>query len=337
MKLGIINEDIWDFFHEVYTDLDAHYQTSVFSYTPTSLPMFNVRINRFRRRHKMQQFMQVNDVLFSEWASDAFVEFTHLPKAAGFVIRLHRYDIYRWIDDVNWDAVDRIILVSEAKRREFSERLPAQAQKIVVVPEAVSLEKFPYHPRPFRGNLGILCHLTPRKRVYDLILDFYELLQHDKAPDLRLFIGGDRHPLYDDYYGALHRAVHKLGLEHKVIFDDYIDSPQEWFQKIDIFISNSYSEGLQVSPIEAMASGCYCLSHDWAGADELLPQDQLFLTGSDMIEKIIDYCQRPEPEKRQRNARLRAMVEEKFDVSKTAAQIRNVIDDVAQLRSSQLQ
>ena len=37
---------------------------------------------------------------------------------------------------VNWDAVDRLIVVSDAKYREFVAAFPEQAPKTVVIPEA---------------------------------------------------------------------------------------------------------------------------------------------------------------------------------------------------------
>jgi hypothetical protein len=38
--------------------------------------------------------------------------------------------------------------------------------------------------------------------------------------------------------------------------------------------------------MEAVASGCYCLSHDWDGADELLPAENLYLTDSQLRQSV---------------------------------------------------
>jgi glycosyltransferase involved in cell wall biosynthesis len=105
------------------------------------------------------------------------------PAGAGFpsaqnhplVTRLHRYEMYQWADHIQWDRVDRVILVSRAKEREFAERFPDHAGKVVVIPEAISLQRFQPHSKPFGGDMGILCHLSPRKRVYELILAFSEI------------------------------------------------------------------------------------------------------------------------------------------------------------------
>ena len=331
MRIGIVNEDIWDFFHEIYADLSAHHQVTLFKRRRYQLPVMNERINRTALHRDLRTFMGQNEVVFFEWASELLAVASHLPKSCGIITRIHRYDLYEWLDKVRWEAVDKIILVSQAKVRELEKVLPAQAHKIVVIPEAISLERFKPHTKPFSGNLGILCHLKPRKRVYDLVLAFYELSQ--KMAGLHLYIGGDMRPLYADYHEALQRLVKELKLEEQVTFDGHVANPEQWYRKIDIFLSNSYSEGLQVSPMEAIASGCYCFSHFWDGADELLPEENLFYTSSELQAKLSAYCQASDEEKCQKQAVLRQLVTEKFDVAKTSAQIRQIIEQLGATQS----
>ena len=110
--------------------------------------------------------------------------------------------------------VDKIILVSQAKKREFITKFPEQAAKIVVCSPSISLAKFIPQPKKFNGDIGILCHLTPRKRVYDLILSFYELIQ--KKSDFHLHIAGSSEDAYQDYYNALLYIINDLKLQNKV-------------------------------------------------------------------------------------------------------------------------
>jgi glycosyltransferase involved in cell wall biosynthesis len=133
-------------------------------------------------------------------------------------------------------------------------------------------------------------------------------------------------PKFPDYEITLHTLVEKLGLKEKVTFYNRVNNPEIWFPNIDIFVSNSYSEGLQVAPMEAMASGCYCLSHRWDGADELLPEDNLYFINSELIEKIISYCQLSDDEKLKKITQLRDRVYDNYDVDKTKVKIRQVID-----------
>ncbi len=326
MKTGIIIEETWDFFTEIYADFSERHQTSLFKRKPIKPPFFKERINRYLLNRNMRNFMRENDVLFFEWSSELLALASHLPKTCGIVTRLHRYEMYEWVDRINWDNVDKLILVSNAKVKEFSTRFPEQAHKVMMIPEAVSLNRFQFKPKTFTGDLGILCHLTPRKRVYELILTFSEILQ--QRDDLHLHIGGDEHALFGDYYHALQAIIQRLNIEDKITFYDFIENPEEWYHTIDIFISNSYSEGLQVSPIEAMASGCYCLSHFWDGADQLLPAENLYITDNQLQDKILEFCQISEDERQKRKVNLRNRVENMFNVDTTKEQIRQLTESV---------
>jgi glycosyltransferase involved in cell wall biosynthesis len=326
MKIGVANEETWAFFNEVYQELSDHHQAQIFTRRRSKTPVLQTRIERRLLKYDLQTFLRKNQVVFFEWASELLAAATHLPKSCGIVTRLHRYELYQWADRVNWDAVDKVILVSEAKRREFTNRFPRQSQKIVVIPEAISLSRFKPLPREFNGNIGILCHLSPRKRVYELILAFYEMSKVRK--DIHLHIGGDPHPRFPDYAPALHSLVHELGIADKVTFYGKVSDPQSWYAKIDIFISNSYSEGLQVSPMEAIATGCYCLSHRWDGAIELLPEQNLYFSDQELMQKICAYCDTPEVERQDMVGALMALVRERFDVDKTKILIREIVEEI---------
>jgi glycosyltransferase involved in cell wall biosynthesis len=331
MRLGVAIQETWGFFNEIYADFQKRYDVSVFDRRVWNLPVLRSRVNDLLYRHDLKQFMSKNDVVFFEWASELLVVATHLPKVSRIVTRLHRYEMYQWVDRVNWDLVDKIIVVSHAKKAEFQERFPAQAGKIIVSGPSTSLERFTPCPKTYGGDIGILCHLTPRKRVYDLIVAFYSLLQ--QRGDFHLHIGGGMDPAFQDYYYALHSIVDDLGLRDKVTFYGNIQDTPAWYKNIDIFISNSYSEGLQVAPMEAMASGCYCLSHHWRGADELLPEENLYYTDEELIHRILDYCRMSDTQKQEQRKRMREWAEKNFDIDQTIKQVVQAIEEAAKVTS----
>jgi glycosyltransferase involved in cell wall biosynthesis len=327
LKVGIVINETWAFFKEIYDHLSEHHQTDLYQPRQVRVPILRERINQAVSRRHYQSFLQSKDVVFFEWASDLLAAASRLPKTTPIVTRLHRYEMYQWADQIHWDRVDRIILVSRAKEREFAARFPDQASKIIVIPEAISLSRFQASTRPFGGDLGILCHLSPRKRVYELILAFSDMSREREG--LHLHIGGGKHPKFADYYDALHGMVRKLGLQDRVTFYGPVSDPQNWYKQIDIFISNSYSEGLQVSPMEAIASGCYCLSHDWDGADELLPEGSLYRTDRELMERVYQYCDLSDEERRRQQAMQQERVCKLFNLDETKVQIRQVIEDTA--------
>ena len=331
-KLGVlVGEDNWMFFREIYDDLSAHFRTEVYTPKTYNTPLLYGRLNRWAFRSQIQGMLRRNDVCFFEWASELLSHASHMPKQCIIVTRLHRFEMYQWANQINWDVVDRVILVSKAMEREFVTRFPEQASKTFVSSPSTSLIRFNPKEKAFAGDIGILCNLSPRKRVYELILAFHELLQ--QKDDFHLHIAGGYSPADEDYHTALHHIVQKLRLRDKVTFYGHVTDTEDWYGKIDIFVSNSFSEGLQVAPMEAMASGCYCLSHRWAGADELVPEENLFVTGRELQEKILWYSELPETEKQSYRDRMRAVACEEFDMDHTKAQIRQVIEQVASDRT----
>lgn len=324
MRVGIAIEETWDFLHEIDQELGQYHQKSVFKPKQLNLPFFKERVNRWHFKNELKNFMRNNDVVFFEWASRLLAAATHLPKTCGIVTRLHRYEMYKWTHLINWDAVDKIILVSQSKKQEFLAKHPEQAAKIIVINEAVDPNKFQPQTKTFNGDIGTLCHLTPRKRVYELILTFYELLK--QRDDLHLHIGGGQHVAYGDYYYSLYDLVKRLNIQDKVTFYGNVKDTHNWYHKVDIFISNAYSEGLQVAPIEAMASGCYCLAHWWGGADELLPETYLYYTDQQLQKKILSYCDLPDKKRQQQQEYMRAVVCNKFNIHQKKVEIRQIIE-----------
>jgi glycosyltransferase involved in cell wall biosynthesis len=84
-----------------------------------------------------------------------------------------------------------------------------------------------------------------------------------------------------------------------------------------------------VAPMEAMACGCYCLSHHWHGAEELLPDDEhLYYTNNELKSKILAYCENSESEKQRLRERMRAHIYENSNIENTKIRIREIIDEV---------
>ena len=96
MRLGVAIKETWGFFNEIFADFQKRYDVNVFKPRAWNLPVFNSRVNQFLYRHDLQKFMEDNDVVFFEWASELLIAATHLPKVSGIVTRLHRYEMYQW-------------------------------------------------------------------------------------------------------------------------------------------------------------------------------------------------------------------------------------------------
>lgn len=326
-RLGIlVGEERWSFFHEIYQELGQHHTTTVFKRKFYNVPLLYNKVNATTYFRGLRQMLQQNDLCFFEWASDLLMHSCAMPKMCKVVTRLHSFELFEWAPKVEWNVVDKVILVSEAMRQHFVAKYPQHAHKAVVIFNGRPLDAFrPVARGPFQFNLGMVCSISPIKRVYETILMLPDLLA--EGHDARLYIAGE--PAGDQRYAlAVERLVKELGLQDRVIFDGQVTDMPTWLQKIDIFISNSFWEGQQVALLEAMAAGCYCLSHFWAGADEMVPSANLFLTEAELRQKIVAYVRLAEQEKLQLQMQLRKIACERFDINQTKIQIRQLVDEI---------
>lgn len=330
MKLGLIVDVKPTFVHELLADWQARYPTNVFAFESVRLPLANDHVNNWRKKRELSQFLAAHDVVFNEWAGQFAILASQIAPANKLIVRLHSFELHQYADFIHWDNVARVILVSRAMQRRFNERFPQQAHKTVAIDHGKSLDRFQPVKRPFRGTIGMLGHLTPIKRVYDIVLTMAELNQQGHR--LQLHLAGEPRKGGPDgrYNDSLKSAIKKLGLQDQVIFHGFVSEPERWLQTIDIYISNSYWEGQQNALIEAMASGCYCLSHFWDGAEELLPQAQIYGLNSNLQQQIIAYCQLSPPEQEAKQQEMRQIAVEKFALDRYLQQTRDLIEEVYQ-------
>lgn len=330
-KLGVLvgERGDWKFFREIFDEFDRHYQTIVFKEKHLNIPLLYGRLNRWIYQNGIRDVLKKSDLCFFEWASELLVEATHMPKYCPIVTRLHSYELYAWAPKVNWDHVDRIIFVSQAMRDKFVHDYPAHASKTEVVYIASSTERFTPVEHNFGFNLGMLCSIHPRKRIYEVIMMVNNLKEKGYQPKLHIAGGRIHGGDLDEYYIATLRLVEKLNLQNDVKFYDHVAEPASWLGNMDIFISNSYWEGLQTSLVEAMAAGCYCLSHFWDGADEALPTENIYSDENELQRKIIDYYNLPDEEKLKRKSRMRITACEQFNIDKNKLRICEILDEIA--------
>jgi glycosyltransferase involved in cell wall biosynthesis len=328
MKLGVVIDGHTGFINELLEDWQTHYQTEVFNFREINLPLSKGRVNQWRLKRSLMEFIDRNDVVFFEWAGPLTILGSQLDGKTPLIVRLHSWELYEFADHIRWTGIARTILVSQAMREKFINLYPAQVSNSEVVNCGISLEKFKPAVREFNGVIGILADLIPIKRVYDLILTLYDLNQ--LGYDLRLIIGGKAVDGSNNkrYHISMLRAIEKLSLNERVSLHGWVADTPSWLQDVDIFISNSYWEGQQVALLEAMACGCYCLSHFWDGSEEVLPSEYIYATENELQKKIIDYSNLNDHEKEHHRNLMRAIACEKFDIEQAKSRMREIIEDV---------
>jgi glycosyltransferase involved in cell wall biosynthesis len=328
MRIGIVvAQDYWLHFQDIYSEFNRIYQTSVFKQRKWPYQLMSSRINRFLLNLGLKRFMQNNDVTFFEWSEHQFVTATHLPKSSIIATRLHSHELWDFAPQANWENVGLVILVSHAMQRKFLELFPGMESRTRIVHNGVSIHKYSPTNSAFKGRIGTLSRIEPYKRIEGLVIVLSILRK--EGFDLFLDIGGtSTEPRYQRYDYELKNLVKRLHLEPFVFFRGQISNTPEWFRSIDIFVTNSISEGMQVALLEAMASGCNCLSFNWDGVEEALPQKNIYFSENQLIEKIIAYVNEDEETKHQIKALMRDIVVEKFNIEERNQDIIRYIEAI---------
>lgn len=224
--------------------------------------------------------------LFFEFASRELAYVSHLAKKCRIITRLHRHELWNHAPHINWDNIDEIIFVSKYYKKLFLERYDYPEHHCHIIKNAISCDR--KKKQQITKNIAIISNRSI-KRVYELILLFPKILE--EIPGLVLFIVGN----YNDfYYTTLKRLITKLALENDVIITGWLDKiPWEQF---DIVINHSLSEGQPVSLQEARINSCYVLSHSWGGVEESVPEERIYLTNDELLNKIMVFYQLSEKE-----------------------------------------
>ncbi len=150
-----------------------------------------------------------------------------------------------------WRGAETVV----AKCSEEADLIHAVDRRIPVtlIPNGVDMASFRQNTRPQRNfPLRLLCvaRLIERKGQKQLIEAVHLLSQAGVDIRLDLIGTGDAQPAYQE-------QVKQLGLEDKVRFLGYV--PRQWipdhYASADVFVLASYSEGMSVATLEAMAAG----------------------------------------------------------------------------------
>ena len=110
----------------------------------------------------------------------------------------------------------------------------------------------------------------------------------------------------------------------------------EWFKKIDVYLSNAWWEGFSVSLLEAMAAECYPLAHFWRGVEELLPQENIYVSNNELKNKILAYYSLDLAEREKKRKKARQRLVNQYGNRQQINEIINLIDRMAETKKPTL-
>lgn len=250
-----------------------------------ALPGLDVRVDAWPAlaRHdpaESRRLAEWADVVVVEWCGPAAVWYSrHKRRGSRLIVRLHRFELDAgYPQQVDIDAVDRVVCVSPHYARATRERTGWPASKIVTIGNWVDVDQLDRPKAPgARHRLGMIGIAPSRKRL-DLGLDVLEAL---RAHDRRWHLSVKSKPPWEywwiwnkpeeraHYDAVLRRIQTSPLLEGAVVFDRFGPDVPGWLRRIGHVLSTSDDESFHLAPAEGMASGAVPALLPWPGADEI--------------------------------------------------------------------
>ncbi|MBI0584500.1 MAG: glycosyltransferase family 4 protein [Methanomassiliicoccus sp.] len=147
---------------------------------------------------------------------------------------------------------DVIICISSQTKKEVMESYGVPAERIALIPQAISSA---FHPMPGtkkEGTIGYIGALKKRKNVEFLVRAFAAYMKREDNPPMRLAIYGNGTDLF--YLKALSS---ELGVAEEVDFHEPVDEDKlvQTYNSFSLFVLPSFQEGFGFPIIEAQACG----------------------------------------------------------------------------------
>jgi glycosyltransferase involved in cell wall biosynthesis len=169
-------------------------------------------------------------------------------------------------------GIDCIVAISES----IGSQLKAggiPVSRIHTIYEGIDLTPYPRN-RPTISRrpgdpkvVGTVAHLSPEKGLFYLI-EAAALIPNIQA-GIRIVIVGD-----GECRNSLEEQVRRLGLQNRIQFVGFQNTPAEFLREFDIFVLPSLSEGLSSAILTAMATSLPVVATDVGGIPELIYHGQ---------------------------------------------------------------
>lgn len=240
------------------------------------------------------------DVVFCEWAGPNLVWYSRNKRPGQkLVARLHGFELRggRWLSEVDFEAVDTMVFVSEFYRQRALDELPLRASQTVTIPNMVDCADFnrPKNPNA-RFTLGLVGYVPYLKRP-DRALDLLEALI-EADPRYTLLIKGRppweyphhwnnriQRACYLDFFG---RVRESSLLRAAVRFDSFSPDIASWMRNVGVMLSPSDHESFHLAPAEGMASGAIPVVWEREGASGVFPTGSIHADLESMVSSVLD-------------------------------------------------
>lgn len=254
----------------------------------TDHPEVELRLDRWSSLHHhdeatSRRLVDWADVVMCEWVGPNAVWYArHKRPGQRLVARLHMFELRgQWLSDLETDAVDRFVTVSEHYRQLLIQQLMLDQDQVSVIPNAISVADLDRPGLPDRRHRLGLVGMVPLRKRLDRALDLLREL-HRSDPRYTLHVRGRlpweyRHewikPIQREAYLDMFARLGRDPLRHAVAFEPFGADMAGWLRKIGWVLSPSTVESFHLAPAEGMAAGAIPVIWERPGADDIFGSD----------------------------------------------------------------
>ncbi len=229
------------------------------------------------------------DVLWLEWCLPPAVIATTQYDLCGkkVIVRLHSFEAIdtHFPNEVNWENVDDLILVSRDVQDILRMRWPDLERKvhIRVISNAIECDRFANNRSKTMTDIAWVGRIEMKKNPAMLLQIMQKLVAID--PAYRLHVAGVCNDLRMSRY--LSHLIGQFGLRQNIIFHDFVTDMPDWLADKGVLLSTSFYESFGMNIGEAMAAGAYPVIHSFPGSNTVWPQECLFSSIDEAVSLIL--------------------------------------------------
>lgn len=337
-----VSSTIWDFTNRktnlLFAGHDLKFAKEIIEHFKNK-EQYNVKIDQWKghTNHdelQSKKHLEWADIIFCEWGLGNAVWYSNnkLP-GQKLIVRMHQQERFTEYPKLfNLEKIDNIITVSPYFFEEFHRLFQLPKSKLKMIYNYVNCEKFAKVPKKdynqIKYNLGI-CGVLPKMKRLDLALKIFEELWNQDNK-YKIFIKSKRPEQLSwlmrredekKYYENIYEKINNSPWKNNVIFDEHGDDMDQWFSKIGYILSTSDFESFHLAPMEGMASGSYPIVRNWAGAETIYNESNIFDSVRSMVEFI-----RKEPLTSEMSNELKRYPKSNFDLPIILKQYEQLIE-----------
>ncbi len=217
-----------------------------------------------------------DDLMIFHWCNeDTFRFINGSPKNSRYIVFVRRYEYYsQVIESLNWEKVDKVIMVNDYLAKGFEERTGV---KPTVIYNGVDVNDWTFQEKTHGKKVAVVGYINQKKNL-PLAIQIMQKLPDDYSLHLA---GAIQCGATVDYLNNICRSMKK-----RFYFEGEIGNMNFWLKDKNYLLSTAISEGSPNSVIEAMAKGIKPVVHNWAGSREQFG-DCVFDTVEEAVQMLL--------------------------------------------------